>query len=373
MNQYCGSLWIYAITFGLAIGFAFIYDRLVCGDFDNSIPLQLRSHMVLLQGTAATLSAIPLIILGSVRYEVGVDQHSYTKEFYDYAAGKRIHTDRGFRFLNGLIHTLGATDTALFIVCIGILVIGVYSLGSIFKGNLCLTVALFVFSFHYFNAFSLIAQYTAIGILCFAFLAVFLNHGILGLVLTALAGTMHSSSFLFIPVIIAYLILQKIKKRWTFTCMICALVVVGMVSMKYLLPHILANSRFKGYLSDPKYAALQSTSMIVIGIAVLIFMLVVIAQNELARQDSKILIFFFIQFTHTGLSLIQGDVILLFRLIYYFWFFQLFSIPLFTDYIKDRRSRRLIRYAIPFVYLSWEWFFPLKGNYYYILPYRARF
>lgn len=371
MTGFNQSLMLYALAAGMAITLAFLYDRLVCGDY--AIPgTRLREHMFLLESLVATLSATPLILLGALRYRVGVDQGAYAKEFYAHAAGKPVHTDRGFQLLNGLIYHLGGSDQALFAVCVGILVIGVYTLGSLFKGNLCLVVSLFIFSFHYFTAFSLIAQYTAIGVLCFAFYALFTGHPISGILLTIVAGTMHSSSFLFLPIIIVYVILEKIKKRWALTIGLCTVVVVGMANMKFLLPRLLKNSRFKGYLTDPLYADLKSASMVVIGIAVLLFMLIVLAQSDEALHDSKILLLFFIQFIETGLSLMQGDVILLFRLIYYFWFFEIFSIPLFTEYIKNQSIRSAIRHAVPFAYLAWEWVFPLRGNYYYILPYRIR-
>lgn len=365
------SLMLYALAAGIAIALAFFYDRLVCGDYTIS-STRLREHMSLLESLIATLSATPLILLGALRYRVGVDQGAYAKEFYAHAAGKPVHTDRGFQLLNGLIYHLGGSDQALFAVCVAILVIGVYTFGSLFKSNLCLVVSLFIFSFHYFTAFSLIAQYTAIGVLCFAFYALFTDHPISGILLTLVAGTMHSSSFLFLPIIIVYVILEKIKRRWALIIGLCAVVVVGMANMKFLLPRLLKNSRFKGYLTDPIYADLKSASMVVIGIAVLLFMLVVLAQSDEALHDSKILLLFFIQFIETGLSLMQGDVILLFRLIYYFWFFEIFAIPLSTEYIKNQRIRSAIRHAVPFAYLAWEWVFPLRGNYYYILPYRIK-
>lgn len=146
-----------------------------------------------------------------------MDYPLYEREFfyinYDYGW---VHSDVGFRELNRVVFLLGGNAKTMFAVVALIQTIGVYALAVVVDIPLSAFSLLYFLTFNYLQSYSLIAQYTAIGLVSLAFALMFKKHHVLSLVLLLAAATVHSSSVIFIVLFIWYIVFLQVDKKRRF-------------------------------------------------------------------------------------------------------------------------------------------------------------
>lgn len=316
------------------------------------------------------LSAVPLLVIMALRDGVGTDYSSYASDYKIIQHGGTTHTDAGFQALSHVVAFFGFSHLVLFGICSVILISGVYALAGIVENQLAMVVFLFLASFNYFISFSLISQYTAIGVLCWAFTCLFRERYFFATVALLVAGSLHSSSFIFVPVFVIFVLLKKIPKYGRLiTGVVLFASVVGSSLLGILVPTLLKGTRFGGYLTDHKYSSLKSGSLIVICIAIAFFMVLVRLLVEKSSQDATFQLLLIVQFVAMSLSLAQSQITLLFRMIYYFAFFAIIAIPYTMQFIRSRGMKTVVRCGVIISYLVWVVLFPFSNNDYDVLPY----
>jgi hypothetical protein len=374
MEKYQNSLLIYAVASCLALFGAFLHD-LVVPVGKGTLGLKefevKRVDYVAAYGFKC-LSAIPLLLVMILRDGVGTDYLLYSSDYQTILMGGTTHTDIGFQALSRVLAYFGFSHIALFAICSIILVSGVYAVAVFVEKQLTMVVFLFLASFNYFTAFSLVAQYTAIGMLCWSFAFLLKRRYLLSASALLIACFFHSSSAVFVPVMFVFFLLKlfpKYRKQITGTVLLVAS--FGSIMLGTLLPPLLRSTRFIGYLSDNKYSSLSSGSQTAISIAVVLFMLGVYLLTKNTSNDVYFDLLFIIQFIAMSLSLAQSQITLLFRLIYSFAFFSIIAIPYTIELIHSRAIRISVRVCIVFAYIIWVIAFPFSSNNYDVLPYQT--
>lgn len=359
---------IYGVAFITSVLFAYLCDV-------TTRQLQNRddSHVFyrFLLTIFCVLSALPLILISGLRGDVGIDKSLYTREFLTiaYDSGGYVHSDFGFQILNKAVAFFSKNSMWLYIILAIIFIAGVYALAATFSSMYAFIVVLLFATYNYFQSLSLIAQFTAIGILCFGIRAMLKQHWMLSLVWVALASTCHLSAAIFFPVIGFCFLLQKANSPIRIFCSI--LIIIGILSIfaSFVIPLIVRKTRYSVYLTMYDYSNLSSTSMILINITVLLFMFGVFFYRKDVRDDATIMILLIIQFVAVCLSLAQNQVNLLVRVVMYFSFFQIYSIPVFCRLIKSFKCRVFISLALITFMMLWVFIYPIMGNYYSVFPY----
>lgn len=315
------------------------------------------------------LSGVPLWIVSAFRsYSVGVDTFEvYFTDYVNIESGLWAHSDFGFQLINRIAIDLHLGFRFVLIVSSFIFIFGALALIADCSKNLLLPLMLLIFSFNYFQSLSLIAQYTAIGVLCFALKELLKNNLIRSIIITFIASSFHVSALYFIVIIIVYVFFQKNKNKVQSLIFISSLTLVIALFSSIIIPFIVENTRYKVYLNTTKYSDLSSMSQVVINISVAVFVFVsIIIKNRKEAITEKDCILVFLQVAAALFALAQWEVVLLVRFVMYLSFYQYVSI---TYFISNQRYKNITQTLIILAYILWFYLFPIDGNYYNILPY----
>lgn len=361
----------YLLAMGFSFLFSFLYDlnhnsltSLTGSEKKNNIWLTVRGIAFVI------LAGFPFLYLQAKRNELGADYQLYSREFiYINTGSGYVHTDLGFQELNKLVYSLGGDYKAMFATVAVIQTIGIYSLAVCSNIPLSMFSLLYFFSFHYLQSYSLIAQYTAIGLICLAFSFLLKRSYIPSFILLAIATTVHSSASVFFAYFFFFLLLKRTKSRSRLTALYVTIVVVFAGVAGKLFPVILKHTRFGVYYSRDN-TDLNSTSMIVISALVVFLMVSVYMAEEKARSSLSYNFFLAIQLMALFSSLLQPVVPLMVRMAMYFSFFEIYAIPLALKTISGKQLR-FIGYTVAlFVFVAWFYMYPVSGNYYQVIPYK---
>lgn len=320
------------------------------------------------------LTILPLWLLGIFRSGIGTDYSLYQEEFYNVFHGGEPHYDIGFTFLNKIAIALGLGYQFVVATSFSIFLFGVFFFANNFcKKSILFFSLLLFFSYNYFISFSLIAQYAAIGVLFIAFVEVFKNRKAFSLLLIIFASLLHSSAIFFLVFwLLAILYYNSTEQRKRKLFMLCtAASLIFTVIGGPLIIFIVQKTRFAGYLTDASYSGLSSLSFIVINISVLIFEILVMLRHKDLFTDNIIPVLVCIQMLAVAFSLLQGQVTLLFRYVYYLSVFIPVSLPMLTSSIRNRRILLATRFVIVICFIIWWLKFPMQNDYYHVLPYTS--
>lgn len=371
------TLLLYGFVIVVSVFFASLYDREVRAlnslntingrrTFGQYPP---RIRLLLL------LTALPLTLLSVFRNGVGVDvNYAYLPDFNNLVVGGYAHSDVGFQLINRVIILFHGSYQFVVATSAIIFLYGTFSLASIFADNLLMMTIILIMSFNYFASFSLIAQFSAIGFLCLSLKYAFIHMPVPSLIFVAIAGSMHSSALIFLPVLLALWLIEKSNRPFAMIGLMSAAVIIVAMFSQFLVTHFLGGTRFGVYLSNPdnqsSLESLSSTSMIIMNWAILFFMFILLVYSPNMKNDPITCFFLLLQIFAAVFSLLQGQIILMVRVLYYFNFFQYISIPFFTYKLQFKLP---IRAAIVLAFTSWCLIYPVSGNYYEISPYQSIF
>ncbi|KFJ02252.1 EpsG family protein [Bifidobacterium thermacidophilum] len=316
------------------------------------------------------LAGFPYFYLQATRNELGADYQLYEQEFGNINSGYGyVHTDRGFQELNKIVFALGGNYVAMFAVVALIQTVGVYVLATTLQVPLTVFSLLYFLTFNYLQSYSLIAQYTAIGIICMAFALMIRGNYLFSILLLLISATIHSSSVVFIAYFIFYIFLTKAKNKTRLSLLYgCVVIIFGLVAQK-IIPMILGGTRFSAYFERDD-TELNSTSMIVINLFVAGLMMAVYYLEKEARDKIIYNFVLSIQFMALVSSLLQSAVPLMVRMAMYFSFFIVYTIPITMREITEKRIRYFGYGIIFLVFTVWLLAFPMVGNYYQVIPYK---
>lgn len=362
---------IYIIMILSIILFSFIYD--ICRTGKEIVT---RNRTIVFWKRLSLLLVIAsLLIPGILRYGIGTDYGLYSGEYYVYEITGYSRHDFGFRFLERLTQNLHLGFYGLIAITFTIFILGSVLLISELSDNLMISILLLIFSYNYFISYSLIAQYTALGCVCLFLKYMIHDKYVISLIWLFIAGSMHSSAYIFILVFLAYILLSKIKKaREKILLSSLLLLLLSVVIGKIAVLSIVYNTRFSGYINDASYSSLTSTSFVVINIITASYMVIAFLIKPYLKKDKLLNLMFLLQIIALIFSLLQGEITLIFRLIYYFSFFQIVSLQLFTKKLFAKETTCvMVEFLILISFIIWFILFPFDGDYYNTFPYISIF
>ena len=369
---------MYVLVFIVSLAFAAAFD-LNQRDLSMARPNKTKAVHPFLGMLLAFMVLVPLCFIGCLREGVGTDYNLYESEYYQIFSGGTAHFDIGYTILNKIIIRLGLGYQFVIAISFIFFIGGVYYF--VFRhccNYVFFATALLIFSYNYFVAYSLIAQYTAIGLLFVGLSFLFEKRYASAIVFSVFATLIHSSAIFFFGVIVLFLFLNH-RCAIRLQTMIVLMVVFGILGLacRAFIPFIVSKTRFGGYLTDPNaqdlYGSLSSNSSIVINIAVLLFQLYLIEKDQRLLQSTQIELFIFLQFFAVFFSLLQGQIILMFRFIYYLSAFQIISLPIFISSVNSKKMQFNYCITIVLFFFIWWLLFPMRNDYYHVLPYVSIF
>lgn len=145
------------------------------------------------------LSFIPVFLVSALRYEVGVDYHSYAWMFDAVKQGQAIHAEMGYKFLNQLVLLYSNNSQSIFIVTSAItltlIFYGIYK----YSPNPALSIFLLVTMGYLFSSFNILRQYIAIALIFASLRFIKENKFLPFLLIVLLAMTFHKTAIIMIP------------------------------------------------------------------------------------------------------------------------------------------------------------------------------
>ena len=239
----------------LAVICAFVYDCCgACHSQNSSIASSSRSGVMagnpLFRYLALWSGACVLWLLAGMRGKyVGADTRLYLQEFSTivHHSGGYVHSDWGFRRFNMLVGLFSMNGNIFLLVCSGIAIFGFYYLASYFQGTMGISVLFCITSFNYFQIYSLIAQYTALGFLFIGTRFLLERKYAVAYIFVLLAGFMHSSAWIFIVFFVIKTAMDIMNNAWHLSLVSLAGLVCFAIVAKGVMPIILKSTRFAVY------------------------------------------------------------------------------------------------------------------------------
>lgn len=315
------------------------------------------------------LTGLPLWFTSAFRsYSVGVDTFDvYYTDYISIKSGFDVHSDWGFQFINKIAINCHFGFRFVLIVSSFIFIYGALSLISECSDSMFTSTLLLIVSFNYMQSLSLIAQYTAIGVLCIALKELLKNRISVSVILTIIASLFHVSALYFLIIIFVFVVNMYAKNKFQNFCILSCVTVCIAIFSSVIIPFIVEGTRFKVYLNSSRFSELSSFSQVVINVCVAVFAFIaLILQSRRGTVSGKDCVLAFIQIAAAVFALAQWEVVLLVRFVMYFSFYQYVCIPYFASKFKHKF---LLQSLIIVSYCLWMIFYPLNGNYYNILPY----
>lgn len=301
---------------------------------------------------------------------VGTDTGLYVDEYYRLInhTGWYVHSDWGFQQLNLIVGEFTKNSSVFLSICAGIAIFGFYYLASMFRQALTLEVILFILSYNYFQIYSLIAQYVALGFLFIGIRFLLENRYLPALLFALVAGFMHSSAWVFLLLFLFKIVMDMTANayRWSIASLSC--LVVFSLFAGQILPWLLRNTRFSVYYHRDD-SSLNSTSFVIINLAVLAFMTLIVFLEPWIKDSSLFQFFYVIEACGTACSLLQNQVPLMVRMVIYFSAFIPVSIPLFINALERKDLKRMFVILVLGSFAVWFLLFPVRLNYYNLFPY----
>lgn len=364
---------MYLISFTLSLMFAAMKD-IHYRELKYSSLISL-DRKKLLDYLLAILTVLPLCILGIFRYGIGTDYNLYKGEYYSVSIGGKPHYDSGFTFINKVAIRFHFGYQFVIALSFLLFISGIYFFAFKYcSDRFFFITSLLIFSYNYFIAYSMIAQYAALGMLFFSFSFLLDDNYCKSIICALVATSLHVSACFFIVLIVLYWffsIWRGVKTKLLLTVLMITTIIIclGMPLVFY----ILKKTRFAGYLTDATYSGLTSMSFIIINTVVAIFQIYLVIRNKKIAQSSGMDIMLFIQFLAMLLSFLQGSITLLFRFIYYLSAFSIVSLPIFIKQINNKFLRNVISVLTISSFVIWWIAFPMKNDYYHVIPYVSIF
>jgi hypothetical protein len=300
------------------------------------------------------LSALPLLFLKGFRYGIGIDYfYTYVPGFEKATIGEKTNFELLFDIWIRLFANI-IPDYKIFfffdaLVFITLIWIAIYISGV----KAFLPVLIFSGGYDFIRSFCFERQYLAMALCLFAIvLLLFTSHKYIASFFLICAGFIHTSAFLMLITLLLAYIVRYIRGKGT----VYITILIGLCSvipMKFLLSYFFLNSRYKVYqdtsfVEDAKFG----WALLLINVCIFLIMLFCF-RTSTKRYNSSHLVFLYLQLAAVIFSLLQGSVPLVYRLVWYFAFPQVISVPLFLSlYPEPKGSKGVTKLIITFIIIS---------------------
>ncbi len=206
----------------------------------------------------AVLSALPLIAVAALRYEIGTDWPIYYDLFYGINEGTNSFQEPGFNLLNRIVYFFSTDFVLMSAVC------SVITYSFIFKAiydqaiSYSYSILFFVLDATYFNSMNQVRQTMTVAMFLYAMKYLKQRKPIPYFAIILLACTIHTSALFFIPIYFLYGLRVHIKLH------VISLLAgaVLMVPLNEVVKFVVSKTRYAWYLDS---VFLDSTGFYIIG------------------------------------------------------------------------------------------------------------
>lgn len=325
---------VYVLAFGLSIGLYLVFSRGVHASSDLALVSGDRARSVL----PFFLSAIPLIIVSGIRYNVGTDYFTtYYSGFY------RIYENNyfdGFEFgyvlLNKFIQFFSTNVFLLFFVTSAIFIFFVFASFKKMSPNIPFSILLLFLFRYYFISMNAIRQMLACSIFSLAIYFAIKREVRPYLLLCFLAFSFHYSSIVLFP---TYWLMNIEWNPKRATGLLVLMAAIGTVSFPVVAKLLPGSSKYAAILNGFSTAG----SLFTIGtICLNLFILSLYYQNYLkCKNEWWYRCFLYLQIAAVGVTFFLPFIPNAERIYWSFSFHSMIGLPLVIEKI-DSQSFRLV-------------------------------
>lgn len=344
----------YALVYLAVIFLAVFSDMLTSSSFrqnsaagSNKLVIWVKEHAKLLSIILLCISALILILVRGLRYGIGIDAfHSYLWKFNAAIKGNVVWGDPVYAIFIKFCALVSPNPTVFYLLD-SILFVSVVYLAIAqcnIDGKRFVFVVLFCASYHYLRSFNLQAQYLAMAFCLLAYVMVQIRgKWVLGLIASALALGIHSSSIVVIvPIWAIHLISRKILSN-RIALLISLAIPILAVLCRGILPSIvellLSNSRFASYIGSKYDVGGFSKYLFVLNLAIYVLYAAPFTFTSLIGKKEICSDGLILQSFALAATLVFGVIPLMDRITYYFMFFQIITLPYLISNLCSERMQ----------------------------------
>ncbi|OZG65392.1 EpsG family [Bifidobacterium hapali] len=365
---------VYIITLIVSSFFAFCSDLTDCV---KSRTICTKYHKTDLSLLLFVFSAIPLILVRGFRYGIGFDYfYNYVPSFQNVVNGGKSHYEFLFNVYLKVISIFTSDYKVFFFIDSIFFICLVWVAIYLLNCKVFIPITLFVGGYDFIRSFGYVAQYLAMSICLISFACMIRREFKKSIVLIVLAGFIHISALVYFALPFSYYFIVKIKNMRKIAVLLLFCLVIAF-PLNSFLNYFYVNTRFGIYSASNYYNnGATVTSLIFINTAVLLFMFVSVLYKN--REDNAVVVALLAQYFAFIFCVIQGGIPLLYRIVWYFSFAQIFSIQLFADYLFDSKGRyiyikKIFLAVIVLLYIAVTFGFYLQADNEEVVPYVSIF
>ncbi|MCM1508605.1 MAG: EpsG family protein [Ruminococcus flavefaciens] len=296
----------------------------------------------------AFFSALPMIFVASVRYNVGKDYfYTYVPYFQNLKYGiSDLRLEPLYHLINVIVIKLNGDYPWVFAIS------AIIFLGNVFyrifrdSPKIYLSIFLLVGTTYYFIFFNTMRQLIGCSVLLLSLKYARERNFVKFLLVVAVATCFHSSCAVF--VLFYFISNVKISPKAVFMIIVCV-AVFGRI-LGNILVNIIMSTKYAIYIGSRFDTSEQGYIVLLMNIAILMFATIFYSDDKKYRQ------YYNLQFIAVCIALLNGEVALISRTRWMFGLPVIILIPLTINNIKDAKSRGLAEMAIIglyFIYASY--------------------
>lgn len=285
-----------------------------------------------------SLSALPLVIITSIRYDVGQDYfYTYVPYFNNLLINNiNENVEIGYYYLNKFVQLFTTDYVWIFTLCSLIFFYFVYRGIYDQSENLPLSVCLLVITGYYFIFLNTMRQSLSVAIIFYALKYVKQRNFGKYAIFTLIACLIHSSAIYSIPIYFIYGI--KIKPKMQI--ILIAIIIVFKQILGSFISNLVVQSKYSAYLGlEAGQNVAGGTITIAIDIVVLMFSWIYFNKESLYINKKEFYFHSNLQLISTIIGLLSGIAPLINRLRWYYSFEIILFIPLILALEKNEKNR----------------------------------
>lgn len=312
-------------------------------------------------------SIAPLLLIAALREDIGTDYtHIYVQNFYKVLSGVREHMGFSYQMINVIVAKVSSDYHWVFLITAIIFLF--FSYKSIYKvsPSYAISVLLLVITFNFLHFLNTERQFIAISITLYALTYLMKENKKLFILFTLIAASFHFSALVFLIVLIF--------DKFSFDGKKVIFLLIGLSVFRPVIGSIIgkiASYTPYVYYFTSKYNSAEWTKtqpMYILMNLLVLFTFIIANKDKCKDRNYSILIG--VQLMATILSILMGEVPLLDRIMTYFSFVQIISIP----YILLPKNKKIINIIlisiVIFMYFGY-FYFGLQFNWSGVNPYRT--
>ena len=314
---------------------------------------------------ALLLSAIPMIVVAAVRYEVGEDYVSY-RTYFQLIQGNLLlpfkQVEPLYHWLNKLIVAMNGTYIWVFAVCAVIFYVLVYLWIAEESPMPVLSIFLLTGMGYVFVFFNAMRQMVGCALLMYAIRYIRRRQPIPFLICVALASGFHLTCAVFAA---AYFLPRLKINIWT-TLLLMILVIVLREVITNLARWLISYTPYKAYIQSEFDTGKTAYVTLAINAILLVFMSLFYKKN-----DEQYQLYYTMQLLAVWIALFSGRIVLMLRFLWMFGLASTVSLPLALKRLKHARDQYLLMLPIMGLYLLYTIYTVWFHNSNSVLPYQT--